>query len=106
VKFVDRVAAELGADVVKSYYTGDPDSFKEVVKCCPVPVIVLSGPGAGDPKGLLQIVHDVISVGAKGVIMGRNIWGYKDPAAMVKALVKIVHENFSVEEALKMLETS
>jgi len=106
VKFVDRVAAELGADVVKSYYTGDPDSFKEVVKCCPVPVIVLSGPGAGDPKGLLQIAHDVISVGAKGVIMGRNIWGYKDPAAMVKALVKIVHENFSVEEALKMLETS
>ncbi|MEM3546103.1 MAG: hypothetical protein QXU47_04585 [Candidatus Bathyarchaeia archaeon] len=41
VKFVDRVAAGLGADVVKSYYTGDPDTFKEVVKCCPVPIIVL-----------------------------------------------------------------
>jgi DhnA family fructose-bisphosphate aldolase class Ia len=45
----------------------------------------------------------VISVGAKGVIMGRNVWGYKNPAAMVKALVKIVHENFSVEEAFKLL---
>jgi len=41
VRFVARVAAELGADVVKSYYTGDPDTFKEVVKCCPVPIIVL-----------------------------------------------------------------
>lgn len=106
VKFVDRVAAELGADVVKSYYTGSPDTFKEVVKCCPVPIIVLSGPGAEDPKGLLQIVRDVIDVGAKGVIMGRNVWGYKNPAAMVKALVKIVHENYSVEEALKLLETT
>jgi fructose-bisphosphate aldolase/2-amino-3,7-dideoxy-D-threo-hept-6-ulosonate synthase len=104
VKFVDRVAAELGADVVKSYYTGDPDTFKEVVKCCPVPIIVLSGPGAEDPKGLLQIAHDVISVGAKGVIMGRNIWGYKDPVTMIKALVKIIHENYSVEEALKILQ--
>jgi fructose-bisphosphate aldolase/2-amino-3,7-dideoxy-D-threo-hept-6-ulosonate synthase len=104
VKFVDRVAAELGADIVKSYYTGDPDTFKEVVKCCPVPIIVLSGPGAEDPKGLLQIVYDVIGAGAKGVIMGRNIWGYKDPAAMIKAIVKIVHENWSVEEALKILQ--
>jgi len=104
VKFIDRVAAELGADIVKSYYTGDPDTFKEVVKCCPVPIIVLSGPGAEDPKGLLQIVYDVIGAGAKGVIMGRNIWGYKDPAAMIKAIVKIVHENWSVEEALKILQ--
>jgi len=106
VKFVARVAAELGADVVKSYYTGDPDTFKEVVKCCPVPIIVLSGPGAEDPKGLLKIVHDVISVGAKGVIMGRNVWGYKNPTVMIEALARIVHENASVEEALKILEAS
>ncbi|HID17662.1 TPA: fructose-bisphosphate aldolase [Candidatus Bathyarchaeota archaeon] len=103
VKFVDRVAAELGADVVKSYYTGSPDTFKEVVKCCPVPVIVLSGPGAEDPRGLLQIVRDVMDVGAKGVIMGRNVWGYRNPKAMVKAIAEIVHENATVEEALKIL---
>jgi hypothetical protein len=66
----------------------------------------LSFTGVFKVKGLLQIVHDVINVGAKGVIMGRNIWGYKNPAAMVKALVKIVCENLSVEEALKILETS
>ena len=98
IKFAARSAAELGADVVKTYYTGDPDTFKEVVRCCPTPVIVASGPGASDPKGLLQIVKDVMDAGAKGVIMGRNVWGYKDPAAMISAISKIVHQNASVEE--------
>ena len=99
VKFVDRVAAELGADIVKSYYTGDPDTFREVVRCCPVPIIVLSGPGASDPEGLLKIVHEAMEAGAKGVIMGRNVFGHKDPAAMVKAISRIVHEKASIEEA-------
>jgi len=103
VKFVNRVAAELGADVVKSYYTGDPDTFKEVVRCCPVPIIVLSGPEAGDPRGLIRIVHDVIDAGAKGVIMGRNVWGYRNPVAMTKAILKIVHEDASVEVATRIL---
>jgi fructose-bisphosphate aldolase/2-amino-3,7-dideoxy-D-threo-hept-6-ulosonate synthase len=104
VKFAARVTAELGADIVKSYYTGDPDTFKEVVKCCPVPILVLSGPGAEDPEGLLQIVKDVMDVGAKGVIMGRNIWGYKDPTAMLHALTEIVHEKASISEAMKYLK--
>ena len=101
--FADRVAAELGADVVKSYYTGDPDSFKEAVKCCPAPIIVASGPGADDPKGLLQIVRDVMDSGAKGVIMGRNIWGHRDPAAMMRAVYMIVHQGAAVEEALEFI---
>jgi len=104
VKFVNRVAAELGADIVKSYYTGDPDTFKEVVKCCPVPIIVLSGPEAGDPRGLIRIVRDVIDAGAKGVIMGRNVWGYRDPVAMTKAILKIVHEDASIDGATRMLK--
>ncbi|OYT67758.1 MAG: fructose-bisphosphate aldolase [Candidatus Wolframiiraptor sp. EX4484-121] len=104
VSFVDRSAAELGADVVKSYYTGDPDTFKEVVKCCPVPIIVLSGPGAEDPKGLLEIVKGAMDGGARGVIMGRNIWGYKEPTKIVQAVAAIVHEKATVEEALKLLK--
>ncbi|MGQ9515312.1 MAG: class I fructose-bisphosphate aldolase [Thermoproteota archaeon] len=103
VKFVDRVAAELGADVVKSYYTGNPETFGEVVKCCPVPIIVLSGPGAGEPEELLRIVHDVIATGARGVIMGRNVWGHKDPVAIIKAISKIVHEDERIENAIKMI---
>jgi fructose-bisphosphate aldolase/2-amino-3,7-dideoxy-D-threo-hept-6-ulosonate synthase len=101
VKFAARVAAELGADVVKSYYTGDPDSFREVVKGCPVPIIVLSGPGADDSQGLLQIVEDVMDAGGKGVIMGRNVWGDKDPMSMISAIRKIVHEGADVEEATR-----
>ncbi len=104
VKFVDRVAAELGGDIIKSYYTGDKDTFKEVVRCCPAPVIVLSGPGAGDPKGLLKIVQDSVEAGAKGVIMGRNVFGHKNPAAMVKAISKMVHEDESIERALKTIQ--
>lgn len=103
VRFVNRVAAELGADVVKSYYTGDPDTFKEVVSCCPVPTIVLSGPASGDPKELLRIVRDVLDVGAKGVIMGRNVWGHKDPVAMVEAISRIVHGEETVENAAKLV---
>jgi len=106
VKFVNRVAAELGADVVKSYYTGDPDTFKEVVRCCPVPIIVLSGPEAGDPRGLIRIVRDVMDAGAKGVIMGRNVWGYKDPAAIAGAIMKIVHDDVSFESATRELDRS
>jgi len=102
VKFVDRVAAELGADVVKSYYTGDPDNFRQVVECCPVPIIVLSGPGTGNPEELLEIVADVMDSGAAGVIIGRNIWQHRDPAAMIKAVMKIVHEQMSGEEAKKI----
>lgn len=92
VKFADRVAAELGADVVKSYYTGDPETFKAVVKGCPVPVIVASGPRAGDPKELLKMVRDIMDAGANGVIMGRNVWGYKDIPSIIEAISKIVHE--------------
>lgn len=91
---------------MKSYYTGDPDTFKEVVKCCPVPIIVLSGPEAGDPKGLIRIVRDVMNAGAKGVIMGRNVWGYKHPVAMVGAILKIVHEDASFESATRVLDRS
>jgi len=101
--FAARSAAELGADVVKTYYTGDPETFKEVVRCCPAPIIVASGPGADDPKGLLRMVKEVMGAGAKGVIMGRNVWGYKDLEAMMYAIKGIVHQNAALEDALKLI---
>ncbi|RLI43738.1 fructose-bisphosphate aldolase [Candidatus Bathyarchaeota archaeon] len=104
VKFADRVAAELGADVVKSYYTGDPDTFREVVRSCPVPIIVASGPMASDPEGLLRMVNEVMEAGAKGVIMGRNIWGYENMPAIMEAISKIVHEEESLERAIKIIK--
>jgi len=106
VKFVARIASEMGADIVKSYYTGDPKTFREVVESCPVPIIVLSGPGASDQEGLLRIIRDAIDSGAKGVIMGRNIWGQKDPSLMIKVISKMIHEDETVENAFKMLKSA
>jgi fructose-bisphosphate aldolase/2-amino-3,7-dideoxy-D-threo-hept-6-ulosonate synthase len=103
VKYSARVAAELGADIVKGYYTGDKDTFREVVEYCPVPYVVLSGPASGDSETLLQFVRDAMDCGAKGVSMGRNVWTYKDPTLLVRAICQIVHEDASVEEALKEL---
>ena len=103
VKYSARVAAELGADIVKGYYTGDKDTFREVVEYCPVPYVVLSGPASGDPETLLRFVRDAMDCGAKGVSMGRNVWTYKDPTSLIRAICQIVHEDASVEEALKEL---
>jgi len=103
VKYSARVAAELGADIVKGYYTGDKDSFREVIAYCPVPYVVLSGPASGDSETLLRFVRDAMDCGAKGVSMGRNVWTYKDPAAITRAICQIVHQDASVEEAMKEL---
>lgn len=104
VKFSARVAAELGADILKGYYTGDPRTFREVMEYCPVPYVVLSGPASDDPEVFLKFVRQAIECGASGVSVGRNVWTHEDPAAMTRALCRIVHEGASVEEAMKELK--
>jgi len=99
-----RVGAELGADVIKTNYTGDPDSFKEVIRSCPVPVIIAGGPKADTDAELMKMVEDAISAGASGVSIGRNVFQHKDPADMTRAMSKVVHEGFSAEEAMEMLK--
>jgi fructose-bisphosphate aldolase/2-amino-3,7-dideoxy-D-threo-hept-6-ulosonate synthase len=98
-----RVGAELGADLVKTNYTGDPESFKEVIRGCPVPVIIAGGPKANTDAEVLEMVEDAISVGASGISIGRNVFQHKNPTAMTKALSKVVHEGVSAKEAMKML---
>ncbi len=101
VKYSARVAAELGADIVKGYYTGNPETFREVIKYCPVPYVVLGGPASNDPEVLLKFTREAMDCGAAGVSMGRNVWTYKDPAALIRAICMIVHEDASVEKALE-----
>ena len=100
VKIAARVAAELGADIVKTNWTGDPDSFKEVVDGCMTPVIIAGGVKAGI-KDLLEITKQSIDVGGSGVAYGRNVFQSENPRKLVKALNLIVHENYGVEEAIK-----
>ncbi len=104
VKHAARVGAELGADVIKTNYTGDPDSFKEVVRSCPVPVIIAGGPKANTDEEVLQMVEGAIEAGASGVSIGRNIFQHDDPTKMTQAISKIVHEGFSAKEALEILK--
>ncbi|MCL4437123.1 MAG: 2-amino-3,7-dideoxy-D-threo-hept-6-ulosonate synthase [Thaumarchaeota archaeon] len=101
-----RIGAELGADIVKTVYTGDPDSFKTVVKSCPVPVAIAGGPKTKNDQEALEMVREAMDAGAIGVTFGRNIFQHPDPTKMVSALFALVMENASVDEALEVLSGS
>ncbi len=97
-----RVGMELGADVVKVNYTGDPESFAKVVECACIPVVIAGGPKMSSTRELLQMVHDSLSAGGRGLSIGRNVFQHRDPTAICKALCALVHENLTVDQALKI----
>jgi len=101
-----RLGAELGADIIKTNYTGDVESFKQVVQSCPVPVIIAGGPKAETSRDVLQMVKDSITAGGAGLSIGRNVFQYQDSTKMAKALCGIVHCGASVEQALMILGES
>ncbi|GAF75206.1 unnamed protein product, partial [marine sediment metagenome] len=103
VKHAARAGAELGADIVKVVYTGSIDSFAEVVRGCPVPVIIAGGEKMGSDKEIFEMVSDALKAGAAGVSIGRNAFQHKNPDKMVRALSRMVHENVDIEEALSVL---
>jgi 3-hydroxy-5-phosphonooxypentane-2,4-dione thiolase len=91
-----RIAAELGASVVKTYFCED---FRKVVEGCPVPVVIAGGKKLPE-KDALKLAHDAISEGAVGVDMGRNIFQSTNPVGMIKAVHAVVHGGKGVDEAL------
>ncbi len=96
-----RIAAELGAHFVKTYYC---DDFEKVVEGCPVPVVIAGGPKLDTFEETLQLVRDAIERGAVGVDMGRNIWQSEHPVAAIKAVRAVVHEGASAAEAIGVFE--
>lgn len=105
IKLAVRIASELGADALKVDYTGDPKSFSEIVEAATAPVLVRGGPKMDTDEAVLQMVKEAMDAGAKGLVFGRNIWQHEKPAAILAALKAIVHENATVEEALKRLRS-
>lgn len=103
VSHAARVGAELGADVVKCNYTGDPESFSRVTEGCPVPVVIAGGEKMDDESSILRVVKEAQSAGARGVSIGRNVFQAKNPARMVKAISTIVHNDDSVDQAEAIL---
>jgi putative autoinducer-2 (AI-2) aldolase len=97
-----RIAAELGAHMVKTYYC---DGFEEVVKGCPVPLVIAGGPRLETELDALRLAYNAIREGASGVDMGRNIWQSTHPVAMIRAIRHIVHENATAEQAYDLFET-
>jgi putative autoinducer-2 (AI-2) aldolase len=94
-----RIAAELGARIVKTYYC---DKFEKVVEGCPVPVVIAGGPKLETEMDAFKMTSEAVRKGAVGVDMGRNIWQNDSPVAMIKAVRKIVHENVTPEAAYEM----
>jgi fructose-bisphosphate aldolase/2-amino-3,7-dideoxy-D-threo-hept-6-ulosonate synthase len=99
-KIAARVGAELGAGIVKTVYTGSKESFIEVVRGCPVPVVIAGG-SKGTDREVLQMIRDAMDAGAAGVSMGRNAFQHKEPKKIIKAVSLVVHKNCSVDEAMK-----
>lgn len=97
-----RIAAELGAHFVKTYYCED---FEKVVKSCFVPLVIAGGPKLKTELDALSLAYEAINEGASGVDMGRNIWQSENPVAMIKAIRAIVHEGTSLTKAQEMFKS-
>jgi DhnA family fructose-bisphosphate aldolase class Ia len=98
-----RIGAECGADFIKTFYTGSPETFKVVLDNATLPVVVLGGERASNDRDVLAQIYDAMQAGASGVAVGRNIWGYAAPAKMTAAIAAIVHGGASVDVALRAL---
>ncbi|MCK4614152.1 MAG: 3-hydroxy-5-phosphonooxypentane-2,4-dione thiolase [Thermoplasmata archaeon] len=93
-----RIAAELGARIVKTYYV---EGFEKVVESCPVPIVIAGGKKIPEADAL-KMAHNAIQAGAVGVDMGRNIFQSEDPVAMIQAVKAVVHEDATPKEAYEL----
>lgn len=103
VLYAARAAAEMGTDIVKTWYTGSTAEFAKVVEGVPAIIVAAGGPKAESPLDVLRQAASVVEAGGYGVTTGRNVWGAADPGRMVSALRAIVHEGERPEIALKLL---
>lgn len=99
-----RIGSELGVDFIKTTYSGDPESWKNIVDQVYAPIVVLGGSKSKEPADLLTGIYNSIRAGAVGVAVGRNIYQYPHPEKITAAIVAIVHEDATVEKALEYLK--
>lgn len=105
IAYCVRSACELGMDIVKTTYTGDPDSMAKVVSCVPSSfrVVIQGGDACKTLDDYLQMTRDAMDCGVGGVTMGRFVWEYKDVTALVVALRYLIHHGYSVKETKELL---
>ncbi|ELY42985.1 2-amino-3,7-dideoxy-D-threo-hept-6-ulosonate synthase [Natronorubrum tibetense] len=94
-----RLAEELGADIVKTGYSGDAESFQHVVESTRLPVVIAGG-SKGTDRETVEMVRGVMDAGGSGVSMGRSIFQHENPEAIAKAVAGVVHHDLSTDDAL------
>ncbi|CAN5688510.1 3-hydroxy-5-phosphonooxypentane-2,4-dione thiolase [soil metagenome] len=100
-RLATRIMAELGANVVKCYYT--EEEFETVTSCCPVPIVIAGGKKLPELDAL-QMCHNAIQQGASGVDMGRNIFQSDAPISMMRSVQALVHGGLSADQAYQMYQ--
>jgi len=100
IAFHVRMAAELGADAIKTDYSGSPEKYRAVTEACHVPILIAGGPKTNSVKEGLEMVEGAMRAGAAGTLLGRNILQAEDPARMLQAMRGIVHGGQSVDQAM------
>jgi len=104
VAYAARAAAELGVDIVKTFYTGDPESYRKVIEACPTRVVVSGGPKLAKIEDVFKMTREAIDTGAVGITFGRNVWQRNNAGAVIKALKAIVNDGISVKAAMDIID--
>jgi fructose-bisphosphate aldolase, class I len=99
-----RCAVEVGVDVVKTPYCGDVQAFAQIVADAPLPVVAAGGPQSDSLRAALQMIAEVVASGARGATIGRNVWGFENITAAVRAFHGVIHDGQSPEDALRTAE--
>jgi fructose-bisphosphate aldolase/2-amino-3,7-dideoxy-D-threo-hept-6-ulosonate synthase len=95
-----RLAEELGADLVKTGYSGDAESFQHVAESTRLPVVIAGG-AKGTDRETIEMVRGTVDAGGDGVSMGRSIFQHEDPEAITRAVAAVLHDDATVDEALE-----
>lgn len=102
VLYAARVGAELGVDIIKTYYTGSPETFAKVVEGVPAKVVAAGGPKVSNLDQMLNAVKDIMDAGAAGITYGRNVWQDPNPVGIIAALNTVVHDDATPDHAVEI----
>ncbi len=105
IAMASRIGAEMGADIIKTRYSGAEEGFRQIVASTGRPVMVAGGPLRDTSlASLLEMVDQALSAGAEGVIFGRNVWQHPRPEAVLAGLAAMLHDAAGVEESLAVAQ--
>lgn len=96
-----RAGIELGVDVIKVGYPGDEEAFKDIVASCPAPIVIAGGPKTASIEEALEQTVAAMRCGARGAVVGRNIWNQQNVAETALAFKAVIHDGMTAAEALK-----